>query len=169
MEEIKVYFSLWKDLRPLASCIVLGVVGFWVIWKGGPTPFGVVCIIAFALGTPCTLYHILKGRVFGNPVLTITDKYFKEWRWRQEEVFFSDVKKFFLVTFTDNKKDIGICYKNTDRKVFSDEDWLTITQTIKSIEGFNVAWDDIHDFIDADGLSMSPRKICDILNARLND
>lgn len=169
METIKVYHSLWKSGLLVAVCFGFVAIGIFMLiaspessrmkaWTG--TLFFGICGLS-------NLWLMLKERITHTPYYIITDKsLIMNSGLKTSEVHFADVECFFLTkvgTAKGKTKMIGIQYKrDVELQKFEDtgKAGRVVRRFSKSVAGSQEAFP-------ANGLTIKPSDLCEILNERV--
>jgi len=167
METIKVYHSLWKSGLLVAGCFGFAVIGIYNIISGNDRIMAWLGTLFFGIGGLFMLWLMLKERITQTPYYIITDdSIIMNSGLKTHEVRFADVKRFFLTkvgTARGTTKLIGIQYKkNVELQIFEDAGKAggVVRRFNKRVAGSQEA-------LPADGLTIKPKDLCEILNERV--
>ncbi len=170
MEEIKVYRSVWKSLFLLIVCFAFAALGILMLRDedAGNKTAAWVSILFFGLGGLFMLYIILKERLSRVPYIVVTDtKVAMNIGFRHWEVLFVDVAIFYVFRMSPHRFGgtslIGIKYK----KGIEQRKLDNANRAGRAVRRFNNKFYGSQESIPADGLTMSPQRLCDLLNERL--
>ena len=169
MEDVKVYHSVLINALLILVCFVFSIGLLWALdYRPGYNWILWLCILFFGGGGVFILYLILKERILNQPYYTITDNGIILNAYKKFEIKFSDVKNFSLSEIKHNiyvkSRFISIHYKkNIERKKYNKASRLG-----RYIRDFNERVSSAHEAIPADGLTIKPQQLCDLLNERLN-
>ena len=170
MEEIKVYRSMWKTLFLLVFCFVNIALFILMLCdkEAGDRVVAWLCILFLGLGALILLYNILRERLFDKPTIVVTDtKLVMNIAFRHWEVSFADVAIFYVFKMSPHRFGgtslIGIKYK----KGIEQHKLDNANKASRAVRRFNNKFYGSQESIPADGLTMSPQCLCDLLNERL--
>jgi hypothetical protein len=168
METIKVYHSLWKNGLLVAVSFGFTSLGIFLINAGKDSTIAWLTTLLFGIGGLFMLWLMLKERITHTPYYIITDDgIIMNSGLKTVEVHFADVKCFFLTevkTAGANTKLIGIQYKeNVELQKFKDASLVG-----RAVRSFNKSVAGSQEGLPADGLTIKPKVLCEILNERLN-
>ena len=169
MEDVKVYHSIWKYSFLILVFFAFSIGLFWTLdYRSGYNWILWLGILFSAGGGVIFLYMIFIERILHQPYYTITDNGIILNAYKKFEIKFSDVKNFSLSEIKHNiyvkSRFISIHYKkNIERKKYNKASRLG-----RYIRDFNERVSSAHEAIPADGLTIKPQQLCDLLNERLN-
>ena len=169
VETIKVYHSLWKSGLLVAVCLGFTSIGIFLINVGKDDIITCLCTSLFGICSLFMLWLMLKERITHTPYYIITDdSVIMNSGLRTFEVHFDDVKCFFLMTLKvragANTKFIGIQYK----KHVELQDYKEASMLGRAVRNFNKIVAGSQGGLPADGLTIKPKVLCEILNERLS-
>jgi len=165
MKEIRVYHSLWKSVFLIAICFGFVAFGLHVLSEFSSGGMVVIWlgVLLFGLGGLFMLWVLLKERNSGQAYYVITadsitmNSGFKSWTVR-----FADVDGFFLTRAALSNM-IGIRYKQGVQVRKLKESG----QLGRMVRQFNEQMSDTQEGLPADGLTMKPDALCNLLNERV--
>jgi len=157
-----IYRSVWKNLLLLLVTLVFVVMGVFALQKHPDDLMLWLGISFFGIGGVFLLFLVLKERLMRTPFLTVTDKSVVMSTLKDWEINFVDVERFFLISM-GRTKFIGIEYKPGVEHQKMD-DATTLGRWVRQ---FNVKASGFQESIPADGLTIKPQQLCDLLNERL--
>ncbi|SET17884.1 STM3941 family protein [Prevotella sp. kh1p2] len=167
METIKVYHSLWKSGLLIAVSLGFAALGIYIIFSGNDGIVAWLSTLFFGIGGLFVLWLVLKERINHTPYYVITDNgIIMNSGLKTYEVHFADVEYFFVTevgTARGKTKLIGIQYKrNVELQKFEDAGKAghTVRHLNMSVTGSQEA-------LPADGLTIKPKDLCEILNERV--
>ena len=167
METIRVYHSLWKNGLLVAVCFVFAALGIYSIISGNNSIIAWLGTILFGIGGFFMLWLMLKERITHTPYYLITDySIIMNSGLKTYEVRFADVERFFLTnvgTARGTTKMIGIQYRK-DVELQKYEDAKIIGRAARS---FNKIVAGSQEALPADGLTIKPNDLCEMLNERV--
>ncbi|MBP3757797.1 MAG: hypothetical protein J6I61_11030 [Prevotella sp.] len=167
METIKVYHSLWKNGLLVAVCLGFTAIGIFLIISGKDSFLAWLGTLFFGIGGLFMLWLVLRERITHTPYYLITDdSIIMNSGLKTSEVHFADVECFFLTevgTAGGKTKLIGIQYKeNVELQKFEDAG-----KAGRAIRRFNVSVAGSQEALPADGLTINPNDLCEMLNERV--
>lgn len=151
-----------RNLLLIAVCFAFAALGIFIIIRGGHNFAGWYSIVFFGLGGLFVLGLIVKERITRKPFLIITKESVMMNGLKSWEIPFRDVESFFL-TSSSKAQMIGIKYK-ADVEVQKMNDSSNLGRKVRRI---NDKLAGTQEAIPADGLSLKPQQLCDLLNERL--
>ncbi len=161
MEEIRVYHSLWKSVFLIAICF--GFVTMCIQSLATEKLMSWLGIVIFGFAGLFMLWLMLKERMMHAPYYVITadsitmNSGLKSWTVR-----FADVDGFFLTRAALSNM-IGIRYKQGVQVRKLEESG----QLGRMVRQFNEQVSDSQEGLPADGLTMKPEVLCNLLNERV--
>ena len=166
METIKVYHSLWKSGLLVAGCFGFAVIGIYNIISGNDRITAWLGTLFLGIGGLFMLWIMLKERITQTPYYIITDdSVIMNSGLKTQEIRFADVERFFLtkVGTARGAKLIGIQYiKNVELQKFENAG-----KAGRAVRRFNKRVAGSQEALPADGLTIKPKDLCDILNERV--
>ncbi len=169
MDTIRVYHSIWKSGLLVAVCLGFTASGIFLINAGEDSIIIWLGILFFGIGGLFMLWFILKERITNTPYYLITDDgIIMNSPFRSFEVHFADVECFFLTKVKTsrgiNTKFIGIQYKeNVESQQFKDA-----SMAGRAVRSANMSMVGSQEALPAEGLTIKPKDLCEILNERVN-
>lgn len=168
-EDIRFYRSVWRNVLLSLCGFAFTAVGVLMLLAENEKPLKVVIaawigILFFGLGGLLIAYDIIKEQVTWRPYLIITDKKVAINSWRSWEASFADVETFFLISHSTAGM-IGITYK-TDIEAQRLDNASLLGHAVRNI---NVKLAGAQEAIAANGLTVNPQALCDLLNERLEE
>ena len=163
MKEIKIYHSIWKNLILVAICLAFVVPGVLQLLDGKNSFLVWASTLFFGIGGLFMLYIILRQRITNKPYYVITDECIsmdsgmKKW-----EVRFADVEEFYLINVMSSKQ-IAIKYKK-DVELQKMNEASSAGRTVRK---FNEKIAGTQESLPADGFTIKPQQLCDLLNSKL--
>lgn len=167
METIKVYHSLWKSGLLIAVSLGFAALGIYIIISGNDGIVAWVSTLFFGIGGLFMLWLVLKERINHTPYYMITDNgIIMTSGLKTYEVHFADVECFFVTevgTARGKTKLIGIQYKrNVELQKFEDAG-----KAERTVRHLNMSVAGSQEALPADGLTIKPKDLCEILNERV--
>ena len=165
METIKVYHALGRNVFFITLCFLFAGLIFYSlhIYSGFGRIIAWLGILFFGLGGLFMLCLMLKERITHTPYYLITeDGIISNMGSKAWEIRFADVERFFVTNFKQATF-IGIQYKK-------DVEALKIESASKfgrAVRHFNQVTAASQEALVADGLTIKPKDLCDLLNERL--
>ena len=166
-EEIKIYRSVWRNALLILCCLAFAAGSVLILLDGNEKPLMVIIaawigILFFGLGGLFVAYLVLKEQLALTPYLVITDEKVimngeKPW-----EASFADVEIFFLIRVSTARM-IGVKYKKNIEAQRLDN----AGQWGRAARNFSLKLTGAQESIAADGLTVNPQVLCDLLNERL--
>lgn len=167
-EEIKIYRSVWRNVLLILCSFAFVAISVLILFSENKKPgldiVAWIGILFFGLGGLLIAYDIFKEQVTRTPYLIITDKKVAINSWRSWEASFADVETFFLISHSTAGM-IGITYKTDIEAQRLDN----ASQLGRAVRHFNVKLAGAQDAIAANGLTVNPQALCDLLNERLEE
>lgn len=167
-EEIKIYRSVWRNALLSLCSFAFVAISVLILFSENKKPgldiVAWIGILFFGLGGLLIIYDIFKEQVTRTPYLIITDKKAAINSWRSWEASFADVETFFLISHSTAGM-IGVKYK----KDIETQRLDNASQLGRAIRNINVKLTGAQDAIAADGLTVKPQALCDLLNERLEE
>ena len=169
MEDIRIYHSIWKNIALLAVCFVFVAMGIFMLLHGEQSFIVWAGILFFGGGGLFVLFLILKERITHTPYYMITDDGIIMNRGlKTYEVRFADVEFFYLTkvgTARGKTMLIVIQYKeNVELQKFEDA-----SKAGRAVRRFNKNVAGSQYTLPADGLTIKPKDLCEILNERVKN
>ena len=168
-EEIKIYRSVWRNALLILCCLAFAAGSVLILLDGNEKPLKVTIaawtgILFFGMGGLFVAYLVLKELLTRTPYLVITDEKVimngeKPW-----EASFADVEIFFL-TRVSTARMIGVKYKKNIEAQRLDN----AGQWGRAARNFSLKLTGAQESIAADGLTVKPQALCDLLNERLEE
>ena len=167
METIRVYHSLWKNGLLVAVCLGFAAIGIFGIISGNVGIEIWLGTLFFGIGGLFMLWLMLKERITHTPYYLITDdSIIMNSGIKTFEVRFADVESFFLTKVGSAKgttKMIGIRYiKNVELQKIEDA-----SMAGRAVRRFNECVAGSQESLPANGLTIKPNDLCEILNERV--
>lgn len=168
-EDIKIYRSVWRNVLLILCSFAFTAVGVLILLDGNEKPLKVVIaawtlILLFGLGGLFIAYIVLKELLSRTPYLVITDEKVIMNGMKPWEASFADVEMFFP-TRVSTAWMIGIKYK-TD---IEDQRLDNASLLGHAVRNINVKLAGAQEAIAANGLTVNPQALCDLLNERLEE
>ena len=153
----------------LAVCFVFAAMGVLILLDGDRSFLAWAGILFFGGGGLFVLFLILRERITHTPYYMITDdRIIMNSGLKTYEVHFADVERFYLTkvgTERGKTKLIGIQYKeNVELHKFEDA-----SKAGRAVRRFNKSVAGSQETLPADGLTIKPKDLCEILNERVKD
>lgn len=169
MEDIRIYHSIWKNIALMAVCFVFVAMGIFLLLHGKQS-FNVWSgTLFFGVGGLFVLFLILKERITHTPYYVITDDgIIMNSGLKTYEVHFTDVECFYLTkvgTVRGKTTLIGIQYKESiELQKIEDA-----SMAGRAVRRFNKSVAGSQEALPADGLTIKPKDLCEILNERVKN
>ena len=169
MREIRIYHSIWRNIPLLAVCFVFAAMGVLILLDGDRSFLAWAGILFFGGGGLFVLFLILRERITHTPYYIITDDgIIMNSGLKTYEVHFTDVECFYLTkvgTARGKTTLIGIQYKESiELQKFEDA-----SKAERAVRRFNKSVAGSQETLPADGLTIKPKDLCEILNERVKD
>lgn len=169
MREIRIYHSIWRNIPLLAVCFVFAAMGVLILLDGDRSFLAWAGILFFGGGGLFVLFLILRERITHTPYYIITDDgIIMNSGLKTYEVHFTDVECFYLTkvgTARGKTTLIGIQYKESiELQKFEDA-----SKAGRAVRRFNKSVAGSQETLPADGLTIKPKDLCEILNERVKD
>ena len=162
MDDIKVYGSVRKTLMTLLGCLVFVAMGVICLLEGVHF-VAWLCIAFFGAGALLMLFVLLRNRISGKPVLSVTDRSVIMHGIKDFEISFADVDSFSLT------KVMGENWVAVKFRLQAEERKMADAGIVgKAARKLNTEVAGAPEAIPADGLSISARQLCDLLSERLS-
>ena len=148
----------------LAVCFVFAATGVLMLLDGYRSFLAWMSILFFGGGGLFVLFLILRERICDKAYYIITDKSVLVDGMKKWEVRFADVEEFYLINVSSSKQ-IGIKYKKEiELQKFEDA-----SKAGRAVRRFNKSVAGSQETLPADGLTIKPKDLCEILNERVKD
>ena len=153
----------------MAVCFMFAATGVLMLLHGEKSFFAWTAILFFGGGGLFVLFLILKERITHTPYYMITDDgIIMNSGLKTYEVHFTDVECFNLTkvgTARGKTTLIGIQYKESiELQKFEDA-----SKAGRAVRRFNKSVAGSQEALPADGLTIKPKDLCEILNERVKD
>ena len=151
----------------VAVCLGFTAIGIFLIISGKDSFLAWLGTLFFGIGGLFMLWLVLRERITHTPYYLIRDdSIIMNSGLKTSEVHFADVECFFLTevgTAGGKTKLIGIQYKeNVELQKFEDAG-----KAGRAIRRFNVSVAGSQEALPADGLTINPNNLCEMLNERV--
>ena len=148
----------------LAVCFVFAATGVLMLLDGDRSFLAWISILFFGGGGLFVLFLILRERICDKAYYIITDKSVLVDGMKKWEVRFADVEKFYLINVSSSKQ-IGIKYKKEiELQKFEDA-----SKAGRAVRRFNKSVAGSQEALPAEGLTIKPKELCEILNERVKN
>lgn len=165
MEEVKIYYSLWRMMLLFLASILFVLGGIFILHMHRNMfhlVVGWVSILFFGCCGIILLRSFLKERLFGQAHLTINDEELTYRRFRTIHVRFADVASFEVREIGDNEF-VAINYKpDVERQMMQDANIFGYLY-----RSMNKRLIDAPESISVSDISLTANELCHILNERL--
>ena len=148
----------------LAVCFVFAATGVLMLLDGYRSFLAWMSILFFGGGGLFVLFLILRERICDKAYYIITDKSVLVDGMKKWEVRFADVEEFYLINVSSSKQ-IGIKYKKEiELQKFEDA-----SKAGRAVRRFNKSVAGSQEALPAEGLTIKPKELCEILNERVKN